>query len=388
LALVAVAVDAPLTKHDISLLERLFDLTPNVSVLLTKMDTLDEASQQEVLHFVKTQLEKRFPGSVPVFPYSIKPGYEHWRGQLERDYILKASATLQKQRESVFTRKLQTLLRATEDYLQFALKSAERLAADREELCAQVLGSGQALADQKLQLRLLARHAASRVRPAIEKHLENRALRQLQKKLSARLSEVLPCWRGSFAKILSQFEQWLRAELEAELAALSDRERNVFQEPLQNVERQLERHLQTFRGQLSEKVERVFGIPLRTAETEIEIQPPRFPDISVGRVFDHNWELISVLIPMPLVRRGMERRFRERAETEVYKNLSRLTSQWEDAISAAIQNAEKEAERRFEELVSTVEHLLLAEGPTAETGIQSYIQRLREASNGIRASPA
>lgn len=48
LALVAVSVDPPLTQHDVALVERLQRFTPNVCVLLTKMDTIDAAGQVEL----------------------------------------------------------------------------------------------------------------------------------------------------------------------------------------------------------------------------------------------------------------------------------------------------------------------------------------------------
>jgi hypothetical protein len=128
------------------------------------------------------------------------------------------------------------------------------------------------------------------------------------------------------------------------LRAVSSENQSAFCEPLREVERQCQRNLQGFRDQLSEKLMRVFGIPLRTAETEIEIQLPRSPDISLSHVFDHTWEIISFLLPMPLVRRvSVERRFYERVEQEVYKNLSRLTTQWEERIHAAIFNTAREA---------------------------------------------
>lgn len=382
LALVAVGVDPPLTQHDISLIARLLDLTPRVSVLLTKVDLLDEPGQQEVLRYVETQLRSRFSSPVPVFPFSIKPGFENLRDRFEREFLQQSLRSFHDQREAVLARKLQTLLRSSEDYLLLALKSVEAFDADREHLRSQVLGSDQSTSDQKLQLRLLARHAAVGTRPAIQTHLERAVLGQLQTKLSLHLRELLPTWRGSFAPTLAQFETWLRAELTAELTALSATERNAFLEPLRELERRCRGNLQSFRDQLSERVQRAYGMPLRTDEIEIEVDPPRSPDISVGRVFDHNWELISWLIPMPLVRRAVERRFLEKAETEVYKNLSRLTSQWEEAILAAIHSMEQQAERRLEEFVLTVQRLLSTGESESRACIESYLSEIRSLAGG------
>jgi GTP-binding protein EngB required for normal cell division len=377
LALVAVGVDPPLTQQDITLIGRLLDFTPNVSVLLTKMDTLDESGQREVFRFVETQLGARFPASVPVFPYSVRPGYARLREQFERQYLLRVSDTFHQQRVAVRNRKLHSFFNAAQDYLQLLQKSARALDADRDALRSQVLGGEKLLTDQKLQFQLLARHAAARARSGIEAHLQRGVVRELQTRLSHRFSELFPSWRGGFARVLSQFEQWLHAELVSELSQLSAAERSAFLQPLADLEQQCRGNLQIFRDRLSEQVLRVFGVPLRTAETEIEVDPPRFPDVSVGRVFDHNWELLSWLIPMWLVRGTLRRRLLERIDSEVQKNLSRLTSQWEDVLVAAIHRAEKEAERRLDELVRTVRRLLSADKSPSEDSINSYLSQIR-----------
>ena len=46
LALVAVGVDPPLSQHDIELIRNLSRYTPNISLLLTKVDVLDEAESE------------------------------------------------------------------------------------------------------------------------------------------------------------------------------------------------------------------------------------------------------------------------------------------------------------------------------------------------------
>ena len=378
LAVVAVGVDPPLTQQDISLIQRLFQYTPNVSILLTKVDILGEAEREEVEQFVRVKLREKFDVSIPVFPYSIKPGYESLRKVFEEEQIQRALVSAHEQHRAILVRKLSTLLRSAEDYLQLSLRAAETAASQREQLHDQVLGSQEFLAHQKLQLQLLARHGAGKTRGAIDAHLQRNARAQLEEILTGHLKDELPKWSGSFFQVLSAFEKWLRGELGHQLSAISSEHQNAFCQPLHEVERQCQRNLQAFRDQLSEKVMRVFGLPLRTTETEIEIRPPRSPDISISHVFDHSWEVISFLIPMPLVRWAVERRFYKRIDQEVYKNLSRLTTQWEERIHAAIFGTAKEAERRFDELVVTVGRLLSGEDQHSNTNISSYLDRVRD----------
>lgn len=68
LALVAIGVDPPLSERDVALLESLYEYTPNVSILVTKVDVLTEAERNEVLEFIRSQLAKKFGGAPRIFP--------------------------------------------------------------------------------------------------------------------------------------------------------------------------------------------------------------------------------------------------------------------------------------------------------------------------------
>jgi GTP-binding protein EngB required for normal cell division len=377
LALVAVGVDPPLTQQDVSLIERLLRFTPNVSVLLTKMDLLGPAEQQEVLAFVNSRLRAKFSNAVRVFPYSVKPGYEELHEGFKKEHLAKTLAQFQKERSAAISRKLHTLLSSAAGYLELARKSEQAKEQERKQLREEVLGSPRALADMELQFRLLAKHAAARTRPLIERHLQQTVFSPLRKTFEVRLETEFSGWPRSFAALLSHFEEWLRTQLHAELSVISATEHDVFFEPLREIQRQSQRILQSFRDQLAEKILRLFGVHLRTMETEIEVVPPRAPDISVGRIFDHNWELVSALIPMFLARSLVRRRFVEKVESEVFKNLSRLTSQWEEAINLAIRATEKESLHRFEELIMTVRRLLSMETLKHSDAIQNYLHQLR-----------
>ena len=79
LALVAVGVGAPLSQHDIELIRSLNRFTPRIALLLTKVDVLDEGERAQVQEFVQQQLVRFWDGSVAVFPYSVRPGFEPLR---------------------------------------------------------------------------------------------------------------------------------------------------------------------------------------------------------------------------------------------------------------------------------------------------------------------
>src|SRR5438309_1118964 len=165
--------------------------------------------------------------------------------------------------------------------------------------------------------------------------------------------------------MLEFFDEWLGAALFPRLATLSEAKQNDFVQPLNDVQRRYQRLLQNFRDRLSEHTMAVYGVPLRTTETEITPKPPRMPDVRIGRVFDHNWELLSPIIPMSLLRDIILRRFRRKIADETFKNLSRLTTQWDEVVRSAGSEVQREAERRIENLIATVEKLTSATGGEA-----------------------
>jgi hypothetical protein len=91
---------------------------------------------------------------------------------------------------------------------------------------------------------------------------------------------------------------------------------------------------------------------------ELDVQSPRSPDIRVGKIFDRNWELLSAILPMPLVTGILRNHFRRKVNDAVFKNLSRLAFQWEEIVNAALNQMEQETVLRLENFVSTLESLL------------------------------
>jgi GTP-binding protein EngB required for normal cell division len=357
LALVAVSVDTPLSQHDVDLLTELHQYTPNVSILLTKADLLSEPERDEVGSFIGKQLTRAFDSAPPVFPYSVRPGYEHFRTQLEDTLIAGTLAEFQQQRSAILGRKLQTALGECEEYLTLALTSAQMIGSERNAIKTQVVGDEDLVHDVKSQIHLVIRRAMAETRPRITKVLEAHQ-DELQTRLTEALERELPNWTRSLDYTLKSFETWLRHSLTDELAEISAKHRSELLAPLDRVKQQVLRALQGFRDQLSERALRAFGVPLRTTEVEIRLQEPSNPDIRIGHVFDRNWELLSPIAPMSLLKGIIRQHFGRRVPNIVEVNLSRVTTQWEQSINSALSQVDKEAQGRLDELVHTVERLL------------------------------
>ena len=172
LALVAVSVDPPLSQREIDLLKSLYQYTPKVGVLLTKADLLNEHELEEVVEFVRTQLAQNFPGTPQVFPYSTKPGFERFRQALEATLVHGTAERFAEERESILSRKIDTLLRECGDYLILSLKSAEMVQSERQALKQQVIGEKETIDEVKSEVRLVVQHAAGGTRSMVSRRLE------------------------------------------------------------------------------------------------------------------------------------------------------------------------------------------------------------------------
>jgi GTP-binding protein EngB required for normal cell division len=358
-ALVAIGVDPPLSEHDIELIRTLFRYTPRIAVLLTKADVMDAAQLREVIDYIQGQLRAKFDQEIPIYPYSTRPGFEPLKNNLENQFLRQVVIDIGFQRREISERKLVTLLRDCEQYIALTLKSAEMLDTERATLQKQLSAEETSLADTRLEIQLIARHALAGTRTAIEKALAPTENPIRQKILGAfdESSHQLPT---SFARLIEAFSDWLHDELANELVAVSGTKRQEFVRPLADVQRQYQRVLQNFRDRLSDRTFTLFGVPLKTTEPEIVPEPPKAPDVNIGRAFDHSWELLSPLLPMNLLRGAVFSRFRRKIADETFKNLSRLTTQWENIVTSAILGLQREAEKRLVDLLTTVQMLVSA----------------------------
>ncbi len=373
-ALIAIGVDPPLSAHDLALIEMLFRYTPRIAVLLTKADVLEEKQLEEVIEFVRLQLASRFQQNIPIYPYSTRAGFERLKLEVERKFLRHVATNVATQRRVISNRKLATLLGDCEQYLRLTLKSAEMLDAERVTLQKQLSTERDSLADTRLEVKLIAKHAVAGTRSAVERILAPYE-KPTRGKLLAAFEEQARQFPTSFARLLDAFNDWLHAALSDELLSISGAKRSEFIQPLADVQRQYQRLLQNFRDRLSDRTFALYGVPLKTTEPEIVPKPPKMPDVNVGRPFDHNWELLSPVLPMSVLRGAVFRRFRNRIADEVFKNLSRLTSQWEEIVAGAIFELQREAEKRMEELLSTVQGLVSASSDSAPQ-IRADLERL------------
>ena len=387
LALVAIGADVPLSQHDVQFIRTLTRYTPNISILLTKVDILDEPQQTQVRLFIEQQIERQIGRSLPIFPYSIRPGFEALRSELDNTLLSHARAASSEERERILNHKVISLMNECAAYMRIALRASETADSEKADLRLKILGQAESLADMRTALRLIVRHAAGSTRSTFEALLLTEES-PAKRRLLSELDTTFPAWLQSLAAATAAFEDWLRAEITEEMTTLSKAHARDFTESLHRVARQLSQSLQDFRNRLSERTLNALGVPLPTTEVDLEVKEPRSPDVRIGKIFDHNWELLSFAIPVKLVQGILKKHFRLKVEDAAFMNLSRLTSQWEEIINNALFSLEAESLRRLDNLIATISKLLEMNGPEApqirtdlETVEMARLALIRKATN-------
>jgi GTP-binding protein EngB required for normal cell division len=388
MALVAVGADVPLSQHDIEFIRNLARYTPNISILLTKVDILDSVQLKQVVQFIEQQVQRHLNQRVTIFPYSIRRGFETLRSEFEEALLKRRMwRGAHKERESILRHKLASLANECMEYLTVSLASAETVDAERIELRAKILGEQESLEDARAAVKFIVRHAAGGTRSTFE-DLLGKDETSIRQRLLSRLENEFPSWTRSLAVATNTFGDWLRAVITQEMSELSKKHHVKFVEPVRRVSRQLSQSLQDFRNRLSESTLSTLGVPLRTTELDLQTEELCSPDVRVGKVFDRNWELLSFIIPMAVVKGILKRHFRRKVEHVVSMNLSRLASQWEEIVNTMLFALQAESLRRFDNLISTIEKLLDTAGqetPQIRADLEK-LQWLREQIN--RREPA
>lgn len=353
-ALVAISSDAPLSERDLNLIRDILQYTPQVVLLLTKADLLNEEQQQEVLQFVKETIRHQWNTDLPVFFYSIKPGFEHLRRNLIESVFKPLLGQRDRAAAEILTHKLRTALRRARNYLEVGLAAVARTEAVRAQLA-------QRLAEEKLNITLFREQLELLVREldatAFEQTLARLEpdRRALEERLVAELREKLAQWSMPVPRLLDTYNQWLTGALTNALARMCQNHCDLFLQPLDQLRVHLEQWVRSTHQKLAQHVRDALGIELEPMQFKLEVPPPETPPVDVGVVFDVALDLIGYLIPMWLFGGRIRARLIKQTRYEVRKNLSRLTAAWRDRVTRAMRLLQRQALDRIESELASLE---------------------------------
>jgi GTP-binding protein EngB required for normal cell division len=374
-AIVAVSSDRPLSENDLDLIRELTLHTPNVILLLTKVDLLLPDQRTEVIEFLEKTLEKELGKKLPIFRFSTRTDTERYIRRIEMEIMLRLSLNREIEFRNILRHKVRSLASACINYLEIALKSALQADQERDDIQRRILDERLSLTVIQEDLMLITRENSRQTRTFIMQHL-GRLEQPLREKLEENLRRDLPQWTGNLWRLTRRYEEWLTENMTAAVERISKTENRHFLGTLKKAHAAFDRPLSSFRALLGQNIESVLGLKLVDADWRIEVNEPGHPDVGITRVFDFHFDLLWFLIPMFLFRKLFERHFLALIPRAVEMNLSRLGAQWEGRINATIEEMRKQAAGYVKDEIATIESLLAgSHGRTAE--IEKLIEGLK-----------
>lgn len=135
------------------------------------------------------------------------------------------------------------------------------------------------------------------------------------------------------------------------------------------------RVVRAFQDRLAQEIEKAIHTKFSGVSFEANVENPKKPDLHLDYVFMTPWEILWFMIPMRLFRPLVNSQFNHRIPREVHKNLSRLSSQWIDAVSISIDNMSRQAIDFINNEIATIENIL-AKAPDQKKEIERAISDL------------
>ena len=355
--LVAVSVNHPLSEQDLNLLVEVFRHTPETAILLTKADLVSASQLEAVVEFTKRQVLQHTGKDLPILAFSNRPGFEPLRGAV-RDHLFRRIVRRRAETfEEIVNHKIRFLIGGCRQYLALARHAAEAAGKAREELREVLAREDRDLASVKSEIGLQVRDLESRVRSTAGEKFHSHH-REIRDRMDLRLQGVETGWKGNLAKVTRTFRDWLLEALEEELAGVSYYGETHLAGYLVESQSSFQRAVRAFQDRLAKEIQRALGISFDGAQFHAEIEEPARPDIRVGKTFDSQVDLLWFLIPMSVFRPLAFRSYRKQIAWEVEKNLSRLASQWADAVNRSIRELSRQSVEFMRDELATIRTLV------------------------------
>ena len=356
-ALVAISMIQSMGEQDLHLLGEVFKHTPEVVILLTKTDLVSGRERKAVIEFTQWQVAQHTGRQLLVLPFSIRPGFEGCQSDV-RDYLLgHVVARHEELLKKIMDHKLSALVSESRAYLLLAQKAAMSAEEARSDLREALSHEREGIQTLGKEVRVLTQHLKTRARTASGERFHAHHA-EVTIRLRASLRRTMRSWAGNLSTRTRAFQDWLRAALEEELGRASENGKAYLEEFLIEAQTSFHRTVRAFQDRLSREIERALGVAFEGARFHAEIAEPKRPDVKTGRIFDSHIELLWFAIPMRIFHWLFERHFLRLIPWEVEKNLSRLASQWADAVNASIESLARQSTESMERELTTIEALV------------------------------
>ena len=355
-AVFVISADRPISENELGLLKEIYSFTPEITVVITKVDLYNEEQVREIESFTDKAISKALGRNFQVMRYSAYVNTDEYNKKFEENILLPMMRNKEKIFNEVLNHKVNSLASQCLSYLNIAYQASLKKESEKNKLRETILDEHLNSHFIRRELLLIIGSYKEKTRDSIKKYLDS-FKGNIEKAITREYEAAFAGWKGNLYRVTRQFEHWLNQSLSMELKEILLKE-EISYELLNAVKKHLSFYLKSFRDRLSENLERILGVQMKPEEWVISVRELKKPDISISRTFDFHLDSLWFLFPMFIFRNLFRRFFFSRIPYEIDKNLHRLTSDMNEKVNKEMDNLMAQALAYMNEELKTVDVLL------------------------------
>jgi len=335
-AVVVVSATQPLSQNDIELIRAAVEQSPEVYIIISKADLINEDELNDISTFIKERVHEEFGIHFRVFPYSSVESNDDHKTEVVESIFKKLSEQAPETNLRIAGHKMQYLSRLTRSYLEISLSLQNKKEEERKELRNRIIDQQIRLSYVKKELAYIHQNYQTITRTKLEKEIIEKFQPVLTDQLTGQLNKAFDTWNGNLNTVSRGYEKWIREVMAAAMMDVQDDERDFIRQYLDEVRGHFNNYLSGFRERLNQNLQKVLGVKMPEDDFEIEVKTMEKANISVSWAFESHIDMLWFFIPMSLFRNVFRKHFIRQIPGEVEKNLRRLVSLLSNNINEVI----------------------------------------------------
>jgi small GTP-binding protein len=353
-SLILISATNPLSKNDIELIKTAMEYSPEVFIIISKIDLLSSEETEKMKVFFANQLKKEFNKDFVIFLHSYNTS-EYTQKILK--YLKEHIDLGQEGMQKIIEHKFQRIKIRCTDFLQLKKQVILKKTETKDELKNKIFDEKLNINLIKKELMLIEKDYAIKIRENIKKYLLENFKRPIRIKLQTEFDEKFRNQKGNLNKLTTEYQKWIKTEISKNLKEISANQidYNFFLEEAKN---HFEFYLNSFKQRLNDKIFEVLQIRMKNEDIKIQLKPIKQPNTHISWAFDTKIELLWFLIPMFIFRKAFLKHFRNQIFYEVEKNLYRFTSELSKNIVDELKRMSDFVVKYIDTEISTIENIL------------------------------
>jgi len=373
-----ISAEKPISENELQLLKEIYLYSPEISIVISKIDLFPEEHLQQIERFTADVLNRTFGIEFPIIRYSAYTNSKMHNARMQQEIFLPLAMNRDKTYAKVMQHKMGSLVNTCLSYLEISYQASLQKESQKSKLKDIILDEHLNSQFIRRELLLIIGSYKENTRANVHAYLDS-FQHDILEKLLKDYESAFPRWKGSLYSLSRQYESWLDQSLNSELKEIMLKEEKSY-DLLNSVKKHLSFYLKSFRERLSNNLEQVLGIQVNLEQLEVTVGELKKPDISISRSFDSHLDMFWFLFPMFIFSKVFHRYFSKQIAFEIEKNIHRLTSGLTKKIYKEIDNLMVQALTYMNEEIHMIESLL-----SENKGDSKYIlERIDNIANRFR----